>query len=817
MERVVISGVGAIGAVGNNIEEIVENVLEGKTGIKDVKRLDCQGCWSSKGGEISLSNEELMNLVGKNLKSGRNLKLERGELLLFKALFEALDDSQLSKRDLMGKKIGLFIGTSLCGFTELEYFYREFLLCDKNIPLRALLVYPLNCVSQRIRYELGIEVKIEMVFSTACSSSLHGVLIGANFVKEGNLDLAIVGGTDPLSLISFAGFSSLRSLAKEGSTPFSVKSVGLTIGEGAGVLILEKEKEVEERKKRGYTYFLGGGCTSDAYHPTASDPTGLHIKKAMEIALEKLNLQNSELILYAHGTGTAHNDMVEYRAFSQIRHKFKSSMISAPKSFLGHTLGASGALELALMCKGFSEQKWLPIVGFSEPRQGLGQKEDFYVGSSSTFNIGMKNSFAFGGNNVSVVLGDKRFLEEEKEREKEKEDKIVISGIGLVTAYNIFEKEKVLLKINEGETSIKEIFPIEGFSGKRISRKAAKIDIGKVETMLAEKRIKNVRKMDRISKIAVLGAKMAIEDAQITLNMQNTYKVGLVTGTATGGLESVKNFFDGVILNGVEKADAGIFPNTVINASTGWIAVEFGIRGYTTTLCQGASSGVASLLLAERLIKWGICETVVVGAYTEYSEGYHKALLDVNMIEDNQKLYSHEGKGFVLGEGAVFFVLEKAENTKKRGGRIYGCIEDIFMSCAPIFPNSYRHFMIREDFFLCKKSTYEKVQLVFGEGHGHNMVAKQELRALSKMEEAIGKNLKLTAMADYFGYIPGVNLMLNLGVFFLSNNKVFPTLSVSNEILPGKCVREKMNVCINNALFSSLGEGGVYSYVVASK
>ncbi|NPV38673.1 MAG: hypothetical protein HPY78_05310 [Brevinematales bacterium] len=163
------------------------------------------------------------------------------------------------------------------------------------------------------------------------------------------------------------------------------------------------------------------------------------------------------------------------------------------------------------------------------------------------------------------------------------------------------------------------------------------------------------------------------------------------------------------------------------------------------------------------------------------------------------------------------FVLEKAENVKKREGRMYGCIEDISMICAPVFPNSYRDFVVKEALFLRKKPIYEKVELIFGEGHGHHQVAKQELKILSEMEKVIGKNIKLTTLTDYFGYIPGVNLMLNLGVFLLSNNEIFPIQSISDEIIKNKCIREKTNFSVNSALFSSLAEGGVYSCVVASK
>jgi hypothetical protein len=125
--------------------------------------------------------------------------------------------------------------------------------------------------------------------------------------------------------------------------------------------------------------------------------------------------------------------------------------------------------------------------------------------------------------------------------------------------------------------------------------------------------------------------------------------------------------------------------------------------------------------------------------------------------------------------------------------------------------------VVKEALFLRKKPIYEKVELIFGEGHGHHQVAKQELKILSEMEKVIGKNIKLTTLTDYFGYIPGVNLMLNLGVFLLSNNEIFPIQSISDEIIKNKCIREKTNFSVNSALFSSLAEGGVYSCVVASK
>ncbi len=806
----VISGIGTVTSVGRDTQGIWEKATKGEIGIRPVQQWDAKGCNTDRFGEIELTNDALQSLLPSTLYSQQILPYERGELLFVKAFEEAINDAGFNREALCEKRVGIFIGTSLSGFTTLEREYTEYLKKGTPPSIQSFLVFPINTVADRLAYEYQLKGP-RFIFSTACSASLHSVVWARTFLEAGEIDVAVLGGTDPLSLISMAGFSSLQCLAKTSASPFSTTDAGISVGEGAGVLIMEKEEDFAKRSSRQY-YGIISGCagTSDAYHPTASDPTGLTIKECITQALSGIDEINTKKVyIMAHGTGTQHNDVVETRAIRMIPNVPKLK-VSSLKGTFGHTLGASGTIELALLCKSLNEEKCLPTANFSLERPGCNLDYVKNKSISYPFDVGVKNAFAFGGNNLTVsIVKDKSII---KEREKPEEEDIVITGIGMLTGFGSLSPEEMVAKVSQGENCIKKIHPIQGFRRKKTIRKAAIIETETLKQICLKKRIKNYRKMDRISMVAVVTSGDALRDSGLKISSKNNLRVGLISGTSTGPLESITNFYTDVINKGTEFANASLFPNTVINAHAGYINMEFNIKGYTTVVSQGNISDLTVMDLAVKAINSGQCDAVLVGATAEYSSEYHRALIDLGSISDEYRIYDDRTNGYILGEGSVFFVLERKSSALQRGARIYSTIKKVYLSGDPVLPSTPRYeynplVNLFEKHFAEQK---REPSLIYGNG-----IALKPLNVLeAKAVEGCFPEVPLLTYTEQFGHIPGVNSFVNLAMHIMTKGKYYPYLqNTSKPIAPNIRVSSAEIKKDGEVIFTSVVEGGTSGYI----
>ena len=762
-KNLLISGIGAISVAGTSLKENWQQMKMGKSQILPIRDIPTEGLTSLNAGQIYLTNRELEGLLNHKIKSNNRLPAERGELLLMVAFEDALKDAGLTPEDLKGKRVGILVGTSLSGFTELEKHYVAHIKSGKRIPPSAFLTYPLHICLDRLAYEYDLEGP-RVLYSTACSASLHPFIMAQEFFRDDEIDIAIIGGTDPLSLMSLAGFSTLKALSKDRCSPFSQTDVGISIGEGAGVIILEKQESLLKKSPEDcYAKVLGTWGTSDAYHPTASNPTGETIRICIEQALEGIDTQGRDILVLAHGTGTPSNDMVETRALKQVK-SLEGMKVSALKSIVGHTLGASGALELVMMSKAMKERTALPIANFTEPRQGCDL--DYIIDEPRPIinPISVKSAFAFGGNNVAVSLGSLKDVARSYASDPDSADPLVISGIGLISSLDSFDQEELKEKLRSGVKGLKDIPEITGYSRKLKFSKAAILNQEIMAKFSLKKRIKNYRKMDQICRLATLAAAEALSDSGLKVNAGNTHRIGLLSATGTGALESVSDFYTQVLEKGVRMADANVFPNTVVNAHLGYVSIELNIKGYTTVIAQGNSSPFATLKLARQLLRSGRCDAVLVGATSEYSHAYHKALADIGYLSKSQVQlpYSDLSDGNVLGEAGVFFVLEPLSKVKARGGKAYCRLESVELQGTPGFPGTYGMAKNPLISVLEKLSkTHGKPSYVAGEGNGLKVDWSLETQAL----RSVWPKASLGAPSEIFGYVPGVNPFLSMALF----------------------------------------------------
>lgn len=768
-ESIVFSGTGVVTAAGDTVALNMSAMMKGESFMNPAKAWDSKGCHTDRYGEVMLSNDELRARIRGQRSTERFIPFERGELLFMKALEEALESAGLDLASMDRSRVGLLAGTSLSGFTNLERSWRRHLLEGTVPDRRALLAYPLNVLVDRVACEFDLSGP-RYLFSTACSASLHPVVWAEHLLDRGEVDVVIVGGADPLSLISMVGFSCLRSVAKLSSTPFSMGDPGVSIGEGAGVVVMESLGHFRTRSQsRPAGFFSGAWGNSDAYHPTASDPMGTGIRRCLEESLRNVQSEGSPLrtLVVAHGTGTMHNDKVESRAIQQVAALKEETKVTSLKSMIGHTLGASGAVELALLVRAMEVGVALPTANFGERRPGCDLDYVENTGIEYAADVGVKSALAFGGNNVTVAL-TRNEAQTRRKPVSYGEQPVVVTGIGFLSGYGDIADLDLLRAIAAGRSSIRDVAPAKAFSSETIAKRASILDDSALAALCERHRIKDFRKMDRLSRIATLAAQSCLKSSGFVVRQGNAYDIGLISGTSTGHLESVGSFYTEFTQKGCEFADAGLFPNTVVNAHAGYITLQLRLKGYTTVVTQGNLSGAVALDLAVRALRAGTCSMMLAGATSEYSPNYHRALVETGMAHDSFLPYGPDSLGNCLGEGGAFLALERRDDAIARGARILGTIDDVKLGFAPAPPSTYRPRRNPLSPLLRSLADRRQPSSVLGDGSGFRPAAKIELDALRESMPGVA----VRTFTGALGCATGVGLLSSVAIACMARRAI---------------------------------------------
>ncbi len=386
---IVISGVGIISAIGNNLEEFRNALYEGKSGIRGVKYLDTTH-QEALVGEVQLSNNELAERLGIALRAG----LSRTVLLGAIALREAVQQARLRENEL--HTTALVSGTTVANMDCIERSY------DGNNPPQ---IYG-DCgkTTEEMAALVG-DFAFLSTCSTACSSAANAFILGANLIRSGEYERVVVGGSECLSRFHFNGFRSLQILDSAPCRPFDATRAGLNLGEGAAFFVLEREDVALKRGIEPLALLSGWGNTADAFHQTASSENGEGAYLAMQKALSMSGLTPQQIdYVNAHGTGTINNDASESAA---LRRVFGEEIppVSSTKSMTGHTTSVAGAVEMAV-CLLALRNHFLPKnLNFENAA------EDTIVPITETeFDIPLHhvlcNSFGFGGNDTALILSE---------------------------------------------------------------------------------------------------------------------------------------------------------------------------------------------------------------------------------------------------------------------------------------------------------------------------------------------------------------------------------------------------------------------------
>ena len=403
MRRVVITGLGAVTPVGNNVKDTWTSMKNGVCGIDIIKSFDPQITKAKVAAEVK--NFDPTQYIEK--RECRKLDLFCQYALA--AAAQAMDDSGI-KDTLESERLGVYVGSGVGG---IQTFYDQCcnMFNDKNISPFFIPMMIGNIAAGNIAIKYDAKGPCLPVV-TACATSTHAVGEAFHAIKNGYADAIIAGGAEAaISPLAIKGFTSCKALTMsddptQASIPFDKRRSGFVMGEGAGILILEEYEHAKARGAKIYAEICGYGNTCDAHHVTAPDPEGMGAANCIKLALEEAEYKSSEeLYINAHGTSTPMNDSGETKAFkTALGEDAYRAHISSTKSMTGHMLGATGAVEAIAATLALYDGIVPPTIGYKEPDPECDLNYTPNQAVEAPLTMALSTTFGFGGHNVCLAF-----------------------------------------------------------------------------------------------------------------------------------------------------------------------------------------------------------------------------------------------------------------------------------------------------------------------------------------------------------------------------------------------------------------------------
>ena len=403
--RVVVTGIGAVTPVGNDIPTMWKNMLDGVCGIDTIKKFDTEGLAVKIAGEVKDFDPTTV------IEKRDVRKTDMYTIFALAAAREAVEDSGIIGT-VEPTRLGSYIGAGIGG---LYTFYENAQGMIEKGPRKVSPHFIPKMIGNIATGQVAIKYDAKgpsLSTMSACASGSNSVGEAFHAVKDGYADAVIAGGAEcvvhPLTIAGFANMKALSTTEdpKKASIPFDVKRNGFVMGEGAGVLILEEYEHAKARGAKIYAEMIGYGNTCDAHHVTAPDPEGAGLARAIEIAFDEANVpDDAEIYINAHGTSTHLNDLTETIAIKKaLGEKAYTASISSTKSMTGHMLGATGAIEAIAAVKAIEEGVIPPTINLDEPDEGLDLDYTPNTAKKRAVDVAASTNLGFGGHDACVVF-----------------------------------------------------------------------------------------------------------------------------------------------------------------------------------------------------------------------------------------------------------------------------------------------------------------------------------------------------------------------------------------------------------------------------
>ena len=404
--RVVVTGLGIVSPLGNDLETTWKNILNGESGAARITKFDASDFSTTFAAELK-GYDDISGLTQKETR-----RIDPFVQYALTASDQAITDANLALKNLDTKRIGVSIGSGIGGLGSIED--NSIILKEKGPKKISPFFVPgaiINMASGNVAIKYNLQGPNISIVS-ACSSAGHSIGYSARTISYGDADIMITGGSEAgITPLGLAGFNASKALStnnenpKKASCPWDKKRDGFLLGEGSGILVLEELDFARNRGAKIYGEVVGFGQSDDAIHITAPAEDGRGAYNAMINALNDFK-ENPTLIDYinAHGTSTPLGDVIEAKAIAEIFKENKSLSISSTKSMTGHLLGAAGAIEAIFCLLSMRDSIIPPTINLEDPDNEYNL--DLTPNNSKTkeVNYSMSNSFGFGGTNVSLIF-----------------------------------------------------------------------------------------------------------------------------------------------------------------------------------------------------------------------------------------------------------------------------------------------------------------------------------------------------------------------------------------------------------------------------
>lgn len=404
--RVVVTGLGAVTPIGNDVKTMWENAINGKSGIDIMTRVNPDDFPVKVAGEVK--DFDPTQFIDR--KEAR--KMDRFTQYAVASALMAVEDANLKITPENADRIGVWIGSGIGGMETYEQQFKIFM--EKGYrrvsPFFVPMMIP-DMASGQVSILLGAK-GINSCTVTACATGTNSIGDAFKAIQRGDADVMITGGTEaPLTTMAIAGFNAAKALStnpdpKTACRPFDLNRDGFIMSEGAGVLVLESLEFAKKRGAKIYAEIVGYGATGDAYHITAPAPGGEGGVRAMRMALEDAGMQPEEIdYINAHGTSTEYNDKYETMAIKTVfgEHAYKLA-ISSTKSMTGHLLGAAGAVEAIFSVKAIEEGIIPPTINYETPDPECDLDYVPNEARKQKVKAVLSNSLGFGGHNATLIF-----------------------------------------------------------------------------------------------------------------------------------------------------------------------------------------------------------------------------------------------------------------------------------------------------------------------------------------------------------------------------------------------------------------------------
>jgi 3-oxoacyl-[acyl-carrier-protein] synthase II len=623
--RIAVTGVGLVSALGTTARSTFDALVRGERGFSELSLFDTTGQRSSIAAEVR--GFRVQDVAPR----GQAERWSRTDALALAAGQDALRSAGLGERR-GPARLGIAVGVTTAGMLEAEELLVRLPMAESaRRSAASYLSYPISSTASRLSEVLGPAVHVATVCS-ACSSGANALVQGAAWLRLGSADVVLAGGADALCRLTLTGFNSLGATDSVACRPFDRARAGLTLGEGAGFLVLETEESAVRRGAPVIAWLSGWAVGAEAHHITQPDPSARMPARLLVDAVRSAGLEPADVdYVNAHGTGTVSNDSVEtagiHAAFGDHGRRV---LVSSSKGQIGHTLGAAGAVEAAITALAVARQVVPPTGGLAEPDSACALNHVMGSGRHAAVRAAVSSSFGFGG--TGAVLLFEQAAAGARTVAKAPRSVVAITAVTSIGPRGVLAGERCA-----------EAFADDGEA-------PARIPLRPLELLDPARS----RRFDVAASLIAASAQTVLAAAQLEPG-----GVGLAAGSAFGNVERTVAFTRAAVEKGPRRVPPAEFPHLVPSAGSGNASIYVGLTGPVLTTSHLDATAEAAVFLSTDWLEAGLAPGMIAGGAEPYDPFVAEVLGP-----------ACEGTPLLRrSEGAAFLLLEPLAGAVARGAR----------------------------------------------------------------------------------------------------------------------------------------------------